>query len=63
MADWRENLIEDDARIGALVKGASRVAVLGIKPESKADAKESKPDSKPESSKPTPASDRTSRKQ
>jgi predicted CoA-binding protein len=37
MADWRENLIEDDARIGALVKGASRVAVLGIKPESKAD--------------------------
>jgi len=37
MADWKENLLEDDARIGALVKGASRVAVLGIKPESKAD--------------------------
>jgi predicted CoA-binding protein len=37
MADWKENLLEDGARIGALVKGARRVAVLGIKPESKAD--------------------------
>lgn len=37
MADWKQNLLEDDARIGALVRGAKRVAVLGIKPESKAD--------------------------
>ena len=37
MADWTENLLEDDARIGALVKGARRVAVLGIKTEEKAD--------------------------
>lgn len=37
MSDWKTNLLEDDARIGALVKGASRVAVLGIKPESKSD--------------------------
>jgi predicted CoA-binding protein len=37
MADWKQNLIEDDAGIAALVKGAKRVAVLGIKPESKAD--------------------------
>jgi len=37
MADWKQNLIEDDAGIAALVRGAKRVAVLGIKPESKAD--------------------------
>jgi predicted CoA-binding protein len=37
MADWKENLLEDEARIGALVKGARRVAVLGIKTEEKAD--------------------------
>jgi predicted CoA-binding protein len=37
MTDWKQNLVEDDARIGALVRGAKRVAVLGIKPESKAD--------------------------
>jgi predicted CoA-binding protein len=37
MADWRQNLVEDDAGIAALVRGAKRVAVLGIKPESKAD--------------------------
>jgi len=37
MADWKQNLIEDDEGIAALVRGAKRVAVLGIKPESKAD--------------------------
>ena len=37
MADWKENLLEDDARIASLVRSAKRVAVLGIKPESKAD--------------------------
>jgi predicted CoA-binding protein len=37
MADWSENLLEDDARIGLLVRSARRVAVLGIKPETKAD--------------------------
>lgn len=31
MADWRENLIEDDGRIGDLVRSAKRVAVVGIK--------------------------------
>jgi predicted CoA-binding protein len=37
MVDWTENLLEDEARIGALVKGARRIAVLGIKTEEKAD--------------------------
>jgi predicted CoA-binding protein len=37
MADWKENLLEDEARIGALVKGARRIAVLGIKTEAQAD--------------------------
>jgi hypothetical protein len=37
MADWKDNLLEDEARIGALVKGARRIAVLGIKTEEKAD--------------------------
>jgi hypothetical protein len=37
MADWKDNLLEDDARIGALVRSARRVAVLGIKTEEKAD--------------------------
>lgn len=31
MADWRQNLITDDARIAELVRSAKRVAVLGIK--------------------------------
>ena len=31
MGDWRENLIEDDVRIGELVRSAKRVAVVGIK--------------------------------
>lgn len=37
MADWKENLIDDDARIGALLAGVKRVAVLGIKTEAQAD--------------------------
>lgn len=37
MADWRENLLEDDARIAALVRSAKRIAVLGIKTEAQAD--------------------------
>jgi predicted CoA-binding protein len=37
MADWKQLLLEDDARIAALVRGAKRVAVLGIKPETKSD--------------------------
>jgi predicted CoA-binding protein len=37
MGDWKDLLLEDDAGIAALVKGARRVAVLGIKPEEKAD--------------------------
>jgi predicted CoA-binding protein len=31
MADWRDNLITDDARIAELVRSAKRVAVVGIK--------------------------------
>lgn len=37
MADWRENLIEDDGRIEALLRSTKRVAVLGIKTEAQAD--------------------------
>ncbi len=37
MSDWRENLIESDDRIGELLRGARRVAVLGIKTEAQAD--------------------------
>jgi predicted CoA-binding protein len=37
MDDWKDNLLVDDARIGALVRSARRVAVLGIKTEEKAD--------------------------
>lgn len=31
MGDWRDNLIQDDARVGELVRSAKRVAVIGIK--------------------------------
>lgn len=31
MGDWSDNLIQDDARIGELVRSAKRVAVIGIK--------------------------------
>lgn len=37
MPDWKQHLLEDDARIGALVRGARRVAVLGIKTEAQAE--------------------------
>jgi predicted CoA-binding protein len=37
MDDWRRNLLEDDARIGALIRSSRRVAVLGIKTEGQAD--------------------------
>jgi len=37
MADWKDNLIDDDARIGALLEGVKRVAVLGIKTEAQVD--------------------------
>ena len=37
MADWKDNLIVDDARIGELVRGAARGAVLGIKTEAQSD--------------------------
>ena len=37
MGDWKENLLEDDARIGALVRSLRRVAVLGVKTEAQAD--------------------------
>lgn len=37
MSDWTQHLLEDDARIGALVRGARRVAVLGVKTEAQAD--------------------------
>jgi predicted CoA-binding protein len=35
--DWKANLLVDDARIHALLKGAKRIAVLGIKPDAEAD--------------------------
>ncbi len=37
MGDWRENLLEDDARIGELIRGTRRVAVLGMKTEQQSD--------------------------
>jgi predicted CoA-binding protein len=37
MADWRENLLEDDAKIRDLLAGTRRVAVLGIKTERQSD--------------------------
>ncbi len=37
MADWRENLLEDEAQIGELIRATRRVAVLGIKTEAQGD--------------------------
>ena len=37
MADWRENILTDDAKIRALLAATRRVAVLGIKTEAQAD--------------------------
>ena len=36
MAQWRDNLVEDEAGVAALLTGVRRVAVLGVKPESRA---------------------------
>jgi uncharacterized protein len=33
--DWRKNLIQDDAGIRQLVRASRRIAVLGMKPESR----------------------------
>lgn len=38
ITDWRANLISDDAGLTALLRETRRIAVLGIKPESRADA-------------------------
>jgi hypothetical protein len=37
MADWKDNLLTDDAEIGGLLRDAKRVAVLGVKTEAQAD--------------------------
>lgn len=37
MADWRENILSDDARIRDLLRSTRRVAVLGMKTEAQAD--------------------------
>jgi predicted CoA-binding protein len=37
MDDWKKNLIEDDSRIGELLRGTRRVAVLGVKTEAQSD--------------------------
>jgi predicted CoA-binding protein len=37
MADWRENILTDDAKIRELLATTRRVAVLGIKTEAQAD--------------------------
>lgn len=36
-SDWRDNILEDDRRIGELVRSTRRVAVLGIKTEAQGD--------------------------
>ncbi len=37
MGDWRENVLEDDGRIRALLRATRRIAVLGIKTEAQSD--------------------------
>jgi predicted CoA-binding protein len=37
MADWKDHILEDDAKIRALLAQTRRVAVLGIKTEAQAD--------------------------
>ncbi len=37
MADWRDNLLTDEARIRDLLRSTKRVAVLGMKTETQAD--------------------------
>jgi uncharacterized protein len=36
--DWRKNLVTDEASLAGIMREMRRVAVLGIKPESRADA-------------------------
>lgn len=36
--DWKDNLVETDAEIGRILRESKRIAVLGIKPESRAGA-------------------------
>ena len=36
MADWRQNLIEDEEGIAEIVRSSHRIAVLGIKTEAQA---------------------------
>jgi uncharacterized protein len=38
VSDWQRNLVVDTAEIGQLVRDCRRIAVLGIKPESRAGA-------------------------
>lgn len=38
MSDWQRNLVVDAAEIGQIVRECRRIAVLGIKPESRASA-------------------------
>lgn len=37
MPDWRDNILEDDAKVRALLASTRRIAVLGIKTEARAD--------------------------
>ena len=37
MADWRENVLEDEKRIADLLRSTKRVAVIGMKTEAQAD--------------------------
>lgn len=37
MADWKDNILTDDAKIRELLRSTRRVAVLGIKTEAQAD--------------------------
>jgi predicted CoA-binding protein len=37
VGDWKDNLIEDDAAIGRLLRDVKRVAVLGMKTEAQAE--------------------------
>jgi hypothetical protein len=37
MESWRANILEDDAKIRELIRGARRIAVLGIKTEQQSD--------------------------
>jgi hypothetical protein len=37
VSDWRENLVESDAEVAAMLAATRRIAVLGIKPEDRRD--------------------------